>query len=436
MTYMMKKHTTIFQFRPDGIKSLLLMLLLLVMGVGESVGQIEEGFYYIQNENKEWYLCTSTNNYNGNADTPYLRTKKNPGQAEIWEIKKDGDYYNIIHYSDGKYVVANSTAAGAYQVVHLETIADVSALTETQRNAIRFSFLSGSNSSTNENYGIFPYGLSTGKDDATSFNPHSGNGNGSKGDIGYWKCNGDASSRWLFVPVTPPMKAPKIKIDGTTCTITCEIAGAAIYYTTNGADPTVASTMYTGPFSVGDAEKVKAIATKDGYLVSSIVTKYVNGYEPKYIAIHKLGVGYLKINSANVALSNDGNFRYADAFNNDGASIWVLTEEGYLKNQYYYLNVVDKTPYLSVDPVTSWELEEINDNGKMSIKYNDLYLASSSGIKLVDNADLGYHACPITITEKEWSGPTTNAVTVQSPQQITYLRHYYTQKMDYTFINR
>ncbi len=30
--------TTTFRFRPNGIKSLLLMLLLLVMGVGESVG--------------------------------------------------------------------------------------------------------------------------------------------------------------------------------------------------------------------------------------------------------------------------------------------------------------------------------------------------------------------------------------------------------------
>lgn len=40
MTYMMKKHTTIFQFRPNGIKSLLLMLLLLFVGVGRAWGKI------------------------------------------------------------------------------------------------------------------------------------------------------------------------------------------------------------------------------------------------------------------------------------------------------------------------------------------------------------------------------------------------------------
>lgn len=35
MTYMMKKHTTTFQFRSNGIKSLLMMLLLFVGGFGE-----------------------------------------------------------------------------------------------------------------------------------------------------------------------------------------------------------------------------------------------------------------------------------------------------------------------------------------------------------------------------------------------------------------
>lgn len=407
MIHRMKKHTTTFLFRPNGIKPLLLMLLLLMMGVGESVGQVEESFYYIQNENnnKEWYLCPSTNNYNGNSATPFLRTKKDPGLTEIWEIKKDGDYYNIIHYSDGKYVVANSTAEGAYQVVHLESIADISALNESQRNAIRFSFLSGVNSSTNDNYGIFPYGVETGKDNSTSFNPHNGNGNNLKGDIGYWKCEGDESSRWLFVPVTPPMKAPKIKIDGTTCAITCEIAGAAIYYTTNGADSTVASTMYTGPFSVGDAEKVKAIATKDGYLVSIIVTKYVNGYEPKYVAIHQNGSGYLKVAGADAGIFNDATFRYADTFDSNGNSIWMLTAEGYLKNTYYYLNANtnDNTVYLSVESVTKWEFDEVDTNGKMSIKYNDMYLCNSSGIKLLSSPTASYRACPINIDEGAWS---------------------------------
>lgn len=71
----------------------------------------------------------------------------------------------------------------------------------------------------------------------------------------------------------------------------------------------------------------KEISANGKWAVNSRTTDY----EPKYIAIHKKGVGYLKINSANVALSNDGNFRYGNAFDDNGNSIWVLTEEGYLE---------------------------------------------------------------------------------------------------------
>lgn len=229
--------------------------------------------------------------------------------------------------------------------------------------------------------------------------------------------------------------------DKATATITLGTpvrTGDRIFYTLDGTDPNTSSTQYTsGPIPIGSGVvKVKAIAfNAEGTIWSPIATMSIMEYEPQYIAIHKQNVGYLRINSDNISLSNDGTFRYDNAFDNNGASVWVLTQEGYLKNQYYYLNVAGTQPYLSVDPITSWDLTEIDDNGKMSIMYDGHYLASSGGIKLVDDAALAYHACPITITEKSWSGPTASDVTVQSPQQITYLRHYYTQKMDYTFID-
>ena len=46
--------------------------------------------------------------------------------------------------------------------------------------------------------------------------------------------------------------------------ITCGTTGAKIYYTTNGSDPTTASTLYTAPFTLNSSATVKAISALDG----------------------------------------------------------------------------------------------------------------------------------------------------------------------------
>lgn len=47
-------------------------------------------------------------------------------------------------------------------------------------------------------------------------------------------------------------------------TLSHDDADAAIYYTTNGAEPTTSSTLYTSPFTIYETTTVKAIAVKDG----------------------------------------------------------------------------------------------------------------------------------------------------------------------------
>jgi hypothetical protein len=50
--------------------------------------------------------------------------------------------------------------------------------------------------------------------------------------------------------------------------------GSKIYYTIDNTEPTVSSTLYTEPINVSQSTTIKAIATKDGYTDSDIVSSF------------------------------------------------------------------------------------------------------------------------------------------------------------------
>lgn len=79
-------------------------------------------------------------------------------------------------------------------------------------------------------------------------------------------------------PVTPTVADPVFNPAAGTydavqsVTITCATEGAKIYYTTNLSTPTVASTLYEGPITVDETTTIKAIAVKEGYNSSNVIT--------------------------------------------------------------------------------------------------------------------------------------------------------------------
>lgn len=77
-------------------------------------------------------------------------------------------------------------------------------------------------------------------------------------------------------PSPETVATPVISINGTSATISCETAGATIYYTTNGNTPTSSSTQYSSAIALTQACTIKAIAIKDG--VSSSVAS--QSYSP------------------------------------------------------------------------------------------------------------------------------------------------------------
>ena len=77
-----------------------------------------------------------------------------------------------------------------------------------------------------------------------------------------------------------PTILTEYKESATVVTLNCSAKRHQIYYTTDGSDPTLESTVYTEPFTVTAATTVKAIATAEGYDVSNVATAE--------IAIHHL----------------------------------------------------------------------------------------------------------------------------------------------------
>ena len=75
--------------------------------------------------------------------------------------------------------------------------------------------------------------------------------------------------------VAPPAFSPaggNVCMGQFTVTISCSTKDANIYYTTNGSDPTAASTKYTGAITISSATTIKAVAIKDGMAKSKIVS--------------------------------------------------------------------------------------------------------------------------------------------------------------------
>ena len=159
------------------------------------------------------------------------------------------------------------------------------------------------------------------------------------------------------------------------------------------------------------------------------------GQTYQYYALHKDGKGYLR--QCKGVVNNDGTFRYENAYDGNGSSIWVYSSDGYLQNEMYYLNVANgQTLYLSTTPVTQWDL--VTDGNKTRMQLHGttkvLGLNSSNAVVVETSPANLYAACTLTVTENDgkWDGPKDVEFKVQSPQVVTWLRTYYLRKITVT----
>ena len=224
--------------------------------------------------------------YDGTAETmPFLTTNNNIGHDDIavWIVQSSGDgYYYVIHAASNKYVVYRPIFTGGNsrrKAMHLEAW-------NTPPEEAKFEIGSMANGNV-VNYYFRPKSVTSGhcywnladRNQPVNYGTKAGLYYG--GLVGLYQLNNnntelDINSRFQFEPYQ--VAQPTISFSNATqeVTITSDVDGAVIYYTTNGDTPTTSLTPHTSPVTftqtLSETDAIKAIAVKYG--VSSEVAVF------------------------------------------------------------------------------------------------------------------------------------------------------------------
>ena len=156
---------------------------------------------------------------------------------------------------------------------------------------------------------------------------------------------------------------------GTQVAISCATSGAAIYYTTNGTEPTTSSTLYTGAITVNSAMTIKAIAVKSGYYTNSAVA--TAAYTIKQSGGDESVTTVTKFRFKNVQV--DGTVRYFAYDSTNGLTLTANVDDAHLYTRTIVNETAGKYNFQSEDGyylVWKGSAEGYNDNKGYTKNYN------------------------------------------------------------------
>lgn len=140
----------------------------------------------------------------------------------------------------------------------------------------------------------------------------------------------DFSTGFLTRLATPTFSPTPGQYAGTQSVAISGPAGASIYYTTNGMQPTTSDTLYTAPITVSSSSVVQAVAIQSGFTDSlvgtgsyQIATANVINFPGGFAAAAGLVIptGYAYLNGASLMLTDTAN-------GNTAGSAWYCTPVG------------------------------------------------------------------------------------------------------------
>jgi arabinogalactan endo-1,4-beta-galactosidase len=207
-------------------------------------------------------------------------------------------------------------------------------------------------------------------------------------------CGGSGSSGSTTTATAPaPTFSPAAGTYTTAQTITISdaIAGATIYYTTNGTTPTTSSTKYTAAISVSSTETIEAFAVATGYENSPVASAvYTIASSPATATVVGADVGWL------TQLESMG-YSWTDTTGASGSALQILKNAG--------VNTIRIRTF--VNPTITSGVLGVGDNdqaGSIALAV----LANSMGFKIVVDfhysdtwADPGHQTTPAA-----WSSET------------------------------